>query len=206
MTTLPFRFAGQSFFARPARTLWWPARRALVLADLHLGKSERMARRGGALLPPYETQDTLDRLEAELDATQPDEVFLLGDSFDDDFARDALPDAVTARIEGLTRHGRWRWIAGNHDGGAAIDEMSVDGIALRHIAGQGPDISGHYHPKAIIARQRVPVFVVGRNHLIMPAFGTYTGGLLIDDPALSPLAQGRYVITTGRSCRCLPVR
>ena len=34
----------------------------LVVSDLHLGKSRRIARRGGTLLPPYETSDALGRL------------------------------------------------------------------------------------------------------------------------------------------------
>jgi cystathionine beta-lyase/cystathionine gamma-synthase len=43
------------------RTVW--------ISDLHLGKSERLARRGGVLLPPYETRETLTRLDAALGAT-----------------------------------------------------------------------------------------------------------------------------------------
>ena len=43
----------------------------LVVADLHLGKSERIARLGGAMLPPYETRDTLTRLEADIRRTAP---------------------------------------------------------------------------------------------------------------------------------------
>ena len=41
----------------------------LCVSDLHFGKSERLARRGGALLPPYETRETLARLDADLEAT-----------------------------------------------------------------------------------------------------------------------------------------
>ena len=64
MTDLPFRFAGQAFIARPSGALYWPDHGMLILSDLHLGKSERMARRGGALLPPFETRETLARLAA----------------------------------------------------------------------------------------------------------------------------------------------
>lgn len=64
--TYTFDFNGESLLARAAGTLFWPARRWLIVADLHLGKSERMARRGGALLPPYEVTATLDRLQDEL--------------------------------------------------------------------------------------------------------------------------------------------
>ena len=60
-----FTFAGQAMIARPSGALYWPAEELLVVSDLHLGKSERISRRSGALLPPYEVQDTLTRLEAK---------------------------------------------------------------------------------------------------------------------------------------------
>ena len=56
-----FAFHGMALEALPSGALWWPEGRWLVAADLHLGKSERMARRGGPLLPPYEGLATLAR-------------------------------------------------------------------------------------------------------------------------------------------------
>jgi metallophosphoesterase superfamily enzyme len=53
------------------------------VSDLHLGKSERAARRGGPMLPPYEGIDTLLRLSADIADTAPKTVVCLGDSFDD---------------------------------------------------------------------------------------------------------------------------
>ena len=82
--------AGITLAARASGALWWPDERLLCVADLHLGKSERLARRGGALLPPYETAETLDRLAAEIAALAPARVVCLGDSFDDTAAGAAL--------------------------------------------------------------------------------------------------------------------
>ena len=62
----------QTFLALPSGALYWPAQAMLILSDLHLGKSERLARRGGALLPPYETRETLMRLDADLQTATPD--------------------------------------------------------------------------------------------------------------------------------------
>ncbi|MFV0302127.1 MAG: metallophosphoesterase, partial [Paracoccus sp. (in: a-proteobacteria)] len=62
-------FAGERLVARASGALWWPARRWLIVADLHLGKAERMARRGGPLLPPYEVAATLERLAGEIALT-----------------------------------------------------------------------------------------------------------------------------------------
>ena len=78
-----FSLFGAQLMARASGVLWWAHRRILYVSDLHLGKSDRMARRSGVMSPPYETTDTLLRLEAEIDALAPAIVICLGDSFDD---------------------------------------------------------------------------------------------------------------------------
>lgn len=64
-----FIFAGTELTLLGSGALWWGEAGLLCVSDLHLGKSERMARRGGDMLPPYETRDTLTRLEADIEAT-----------------------------------------------------------------------------------------------------------------------------------------
>ena len=64
-----FTLAGAALRALPSGALHWPDQSLLVVSDLHFGKSERLARRGGALLPPYETRETLARLDADLTAS-----------------------------------------------------------------------------------------------------------------------------------------
>lgn len=204
MTGLAFRFAGADLVARASGALWWPRHRALIVADLHLGKSERLARRRGTLLPPFETRDTLHRLEAEIAATDPAQVISLGDAFDDDAARGGLPPEDRAALDEMLRTAPWHWVAGNHDSGSGSAALWFDDVALRHVAGDGPDISGHYHPKARISGQRRAVFVCGAQHLILPAFGTYTGGLDVTAPALRPYATGARLIATGRRAVMFP--
>ena len=74
-----FRFHGADLLARADGALHWPGEDALIVADLHLGKAGRMARRGGALLPPYGEAATLDRLEAALVASAARRIIVLGD-------------------------------------------------------------------------------------------------------------------------------
>lgn len=213
MTSYDFDFDGQHLQARPSGALFWPERRWLIVADLHLGKSERMARRGGALLPPYETLATVDRLGAEVEATDPDAVVSLGDGFDDDAAGHELPDDVCHALQAMAQGRRWIWISGNHDPGhisarlpgRALPDLD-ENLLLRHQAGEGRDISGHYHPCIRLGGQRLRCFLLGTNHLILPAFGAYTGGLSVDDPALRALVPTGIAIACGHRAMPVPVK
>lgn len=207
MSGHPFQFAGHAFIARPSGALFWPDQDMLILSDLHLGKSERMARRGGALLPPFETRETLARLAAELRALRPARLALLGDIFDDDAAGLALPAAERALFDSLIGGQQTLLVAGNHDAGSGAAALCQAGLWLRHIAqaGQGPDISGHYHPKMRIAGRSRPAFLVGADHLILPAFGTYTGGLPHDDAALRAVVPAGIAILIGRQALPVPL-
>ena len=107
MNSQQIALAGTALTARASGALWWAAERLLCVADLHLGKSERQARRRGALLPPYETAETLDRLAGEIAALAPSRVVCLGDSFDDCAAGAALAEAEAARLTALMAGRDW---------------------------------------------------------------------------------------------------
>ena len=210
MNSYAFSFCDTELLAMGSGALFWPAQELLVVSDLHLGKSERVARRSRQLLPPYETRDTLNRLEDAITATEPATVVCLGDSFDDLDAGAALPEAEVMTLTGLMAGRKWVWIEGNHDpgplefGGTHLAELSCGPLTFRHIAegDTGPEVSGHYHPKTSVSlRGRLvsrPSFLVSTRRLILPAFGTYTGGLRSDDAALTGLMDAQaYAILTG---------
>lgn len=215
MTGFSFQWHGLSLEARSSGALWWPEGGWLIVADLHLGKSERMARRGGALLPPYEGLATLERLGDEIAATDPKRVVSLGDGFDDDAAAAGLDAPVCAMLADLARGRDWLWLAGNHDPAAPCShlpgragvEAQIGAAVLRHEArpGAGPDISGHFHPAVRLAGRRARAFLVGRDHLILPAFGAYTGGLDATEPALSRLTSGGIAIACLHRAVVLPL-
>ena len=152
---VPFSFAGHEFLASPDGALHWPVERALLVADLHLEKASWFAR-WGQMLPPYDSQATL-----------------------------------TARLD-------WVWIVGNHDtgfvdhcGGRIVDEVEVAGIVLRHEAIEGdrtPEMSGHYHPKLRLNLKGRQVsrrcYVASSTKLILPAYGSLTGGLDAHHPEI----------------------
>ena len=216
MNSFAFQLAGNRLQALPSGALWWEDERLLAVSDLHLGKAERLVRQGGALLPPYETRDTLDRLEAEISRRKPRQIVLVGDSFDDLDAADELTEDVTERLARMAAGRRWIWIAGNHDPGPVelpgshLAELHLNGITMRHIAGtEGCDVSGHYHPKARVwlRSQSIsrPCFIVDANRVILPAFGTYTGGLRIDDPVFDRIVSGDAIaVLTGKQAVAIP--
>jgi DNA ligase-associated metallophosphoesterase len=198
-----FVLAGAELQALPSGALWWPERRLLAVSDLHLGKSERGARRGGTLLPPYETEDTLARLDTDIGALAPATVVCLGDSFDDTAAAAAIAERHAMWITRLQAGRRWLWVAGNHDpgplglGGSHVAELREGPLVFRHVAVAQKaggitdevtgEVSGHYHPKTRLAGRARACFLCDDRRLILPAYGTYTGGLDIGAPALARL-------------------
>jgi DNA ligase-associated metallophosphoesterase len=192
-----FAFAGQTWQALPQGALVWRERAALIVADLHFEKASAYAARG-QMLPPYDSRATLDGLEALVDLVAPREIWCLGDSFHDSLAAGRMDAAARARLSRLTGRARWTWITGNHDpapapdlGGEIVEERLVDGVMLRHEACAGetqPEISGHFHPKWRLSLRGRSVsrrcFVLGARKLIIPAFGSLTGGL---DAAALPI-------------------
>jgi uncharacterized protein len=219
MTSYDFEWRGERLTATGSGALWWPAARLLCVADLHLGRSERLARRGGGLLPPYETAETLDRLAAEIARFRPATLVCLGDSFDDLACEAALGGPDRARLTGFVAECDWIWVAGNHDpgpvtlGGRQVAELRVGPFLLRHAAEpetEPGEVSGHYHPKfRRVLRGRTvarPCFLWDGRRLILPAFGAFTGGLSADHPEIRALlAPGALAILTGSPCCALPL-
>ena len=208
-----FTFQSLELVAHPSGILTWPDERLLVVSDLHLGKSSRMARRSGILIPPYETEDTLARLAEEIARIDPKKIICLGDSFDDLRAMDELSEEDTKRISALMAGRDWIWIEGNHDagpihiGGTHLLETEVGPLTFRHIADpeKTSEVSGHFHPKAYLAGRSHSCFLYDRERIIMPAFGTYTGGLRLSAPALKDLmAPNTVAVLTGQKARAIP--
>lgn len=213
MNNYDFTFCGTQCSALPSGALWLPDHDTLCVSDLHLGKSERIARRSGVMLPPYEVQETLEKLQGDIDALSPDHVICLGDSFDDLDAAEGLPDDMRLWLARMQAGRKWVWIEGNHDpgpidlGGTHLSETAVGTLSFRHIATDATaEVSGHYHPKHRIAGRSRPAFLLDQSRIIMPAFGAYTGGLSSQAPVLRSLfSMPPRAILTGRKAILVPV-
>lgn len=218
MNVYDFAFQQTRLQALPTGALFWPDQQLLVVSDLHFGKSARLSAVGGAQLPPYETRDTLLRLQADVTRTRAQTVICLGDSFDTPDIETVLPEQDRLWITQLQAGRGWVWIEGNHDpgpvslGGSHFAELGLAPLTFRHIAkgGDSGEVSGHYHPKARLAlRGRTlsrPCFLVDRDRLILPAYGAYTGGLRTDTTVLCNLMRpDAMAILTGPNPCAIPM-
>ncbi len=91
-------------------------------------------------------------------------------------------------------------------GGESVEVFAAGPLVFRHQAARrspAGEVSGHFHPKATIPARGTavcrPCFVADPRRLVMPAFGTYTGGLNVSDPAITQLfPRGGRVFLLGR--------
>lgn len=178
--------------------LFWDDARLLIVSDLHLEKGSSFAERG-VLLPPYDTAVTLARLASALMRYDPRMVIALGDSFHDVEAHARLSQGSRDSIASMQKGRDWIWISGNHDpdlpsdiGGAVADEIAIGPIVFRHEpTGAIGEIAGHLHPKARVSTRGRAVerrcFACDGERVVMPAFGSFTGGLNIRDAAFAAI-------------------
>ena len=191
-------WGGQVWELRADRTLYWRARRTLVVADIHFGKAEHF-RRSGIPVPTGTTQHNLDRLQVALQATDAQRLVVLGDFFHN-------KGGVTAEL--IRQLGVWRgrWdglpiinVRGNHDrqAGDPPCEMGIDcvsgpwrdpeeasgTVAFAHepaVVSQAVTWCGHVHPAVRLegpanVSLRTACFHVEKRSGTLPAFGAFTG-------------------------------
>lgn len=215
MIAAPLHIAGERLMLCPSGVLLWPARRLLAVADLHLEKGSHHAARG-RMLPPYDTRETLARLAQALRRHAPARVVLLGDSFHDAAAANRMAPEDAALLARALTGLEVVWVLGNHDPvlpaqlpGEAMESLTLGPITFRHIGGAElarhgeAEISGHYHPKASLQTRAGPIsrpcFLAEPRRVVLPAFGAFTGGLDVRDPALAGFApRGGRVFLLGR--------
>src|SRR3954463_2933026 len=108
-----FSFSGHELMALPQGALFWPDRRALLVADLHLEKASWFARLGQRL-PPYDSIATLSDLSALAASTGAGEIWCLGDSFHDRHGCDRLPARAREMLTQLTARAGRALVARKH--------------------------------------------------------------------------------------------
>jgi len=201
---LAVRIAGERCVLRCSGAMHVVEHDVLIVADLHLEKGSAFAVRG-QMLPPYDSAATLARLEAEIAALNPGRVVLLGDSFHDRRSIPRMADSDRETLERMAFGRDWLWLEGNHDRealgadldrlpGSVIETLNLGALRLVHepMPGDQPgEVAGHLHPSARVAAYgrgvRKPCFITDGRRIILPAFGAFTGGLNVRDPAIASL-------------------
>jgi len=176
----------------PDRAAWWPQRETLIVADLHLGKSQTL-RAAGAAIPAGVLDETLGRLGRLIETTGAGRVVVVGDLLHAGVGLTAdLVERVSAWRDGF--EGGLVVVPGNHDRGlsrvAEAWRLEVTGeiwreggLAFCHepIVVDGAFCwSGHVHPAVSLAgggdRVKLACFVVGRGTGLLPAFTRFAAG------------------------------
>jgi DNA ligase-associated metallophosphoesterase len=209
MRTISLTVAGESLVLLPEHAIWWPARRTLLVADVHFGKAA-LFRAEGVPVPSGTTRTTLTRLDGLLQQWQATRLVFLGDLLHGRAGRSPrlFQQLMTWRSSWPALH--LRLIRGNHDRHAGdppavldvevVDEPLLDGpFALCHEPDAAPGhfvLAGHWHPVMLLRgagrqRLRLPCFCFEPERAILPAFGAFTGGWpVVPEP-------GRRLFTIG---------
>ena len=196
MSPLRTELAGETVALYAARALHWPRAGLLAIADLHLGKGDAF-RRAGVALPRGGTALDLARLDALLSATGARTLVVLGDLLHGAVRADAA--WLCGWFDWRTRHAALevRVVPGNHDRALRTIDLGVRVEGERCVMAPfafvhdveppaaGPDglhaLGGHLHPVARLEdaglQARLPVFWLGRQASVLPAFTAFSGGL-----------------------------
>ncbi|MHC4990705.1 MAG: ligase-associated DNA damage response endonuclease PdeM [Planctomycetota bacterium] len=190
---LTVEWQGSELGLMPQKCVYRSATRTLMIGDAHFGKAAAF-RAAGIPVPLGTTDADLARLDEALDRTDAARLVVLGDLL---HARSGRTDEVLGALSAWRTRRRELEVVlvrGNHDrhAGDPPDELAMrcvaaplddDGLLLHHEPPERPDgpaIAAHVHPTVLLRgrtdRMRLPCFVLGPELLLVPAFGSFTGG------------------------------
>jgi len=195
---LTFNLLNQDLLLLPQKAIYWQQEKALIVADVHLGKVGHF-RKAGIAVPRDMEQNDLSVLSDLIDELHPKKIIFLGDLFHSDLNADwdwfVLWRKNFPKIELIL-------IRGNHDiihdshylnlNVALHDQLLVGPFLMLHHPlsdealqqTEGYVFCGHIHPGVSLsgrARQQVtlPCFAFGTRQAILPSFGKFTGRVAI---------------------------
>ena len=203
------------------KVAYLPTSRSLLVADLHFEKGSYLREIGRSVLPAFDTQDTIARLYDIVRDYKPARIIALGDSFHDINADERLAPQAASKLNALSSSDcELIWILGNHDPdipsvvcGRREDHIETDGFLLTHHPhdpDDGVNICGHYHPKAKISSPAgsvtAPCFAISEDRIVMPSFGTFTGGLYVTDPDFTKVMPSLQAISLTYANRIFAIK
>ncbi|HEY0272033.1 MAG TPA: ligase-associated DNA damage response endonuclease PdeM [Chitinophaga sp.] len=191
MNDLLFHHRSQNWVLSSHKAIYWQEEQALIVSDLHLGKSAHF-RKAGIAVPANIVQEDLFCLQKLITRYNPVRIIIVGDMFHSV----ANNDIEYFRLwRQQFRHLVFELVQGNHDildpavyMGLQVNvhtHLQLRNIYFAHDAAAAARqknyvISGHIHPGVVISgmgRQsmRLPCFYFGEKYAVLPAFGRFTG-------------------------------
>jgi DNA ligase-associated metallophosphoesterase len=190
--SLTVEVAGEAMVLLPHRAAYWPARRTLLIADVHLDKCEGM-REMGMPVPRAIFDEQVSRLDAALRVTGAARLLVLGD---------LLHGTVGLTPAMVERFASWRagcpvefgLVPGNHDRGLELVRSAWGVEVLPACYDEGPFRfqhlpeaaagryvwGGHLHPAVTLRSAsdslKLACFCIGTSVAVLPAFSTFTAG------------------------------
>lgn len=199
---LPFlyRIREQQLWLSPDRCIFWEEEKALIVSDLHFGKTGHF-RKAGIAVPQSVYREDLQRLLSQVQYFQPRQLLVVGDLF---HSRENKELELFRRWRDDFPHLGIRLIQGNHDilheqwyarAGIVVSEdvWTAGPFAFVHDimdSGVGETdggraeeayfFSGHLHPGIRIRGMgkqalQFPCYYFGEDYAILPAFSRFTG-------------------------------
>jgi DNA ligase-associated metallophosphoesterase len=196
MRALAVEVAGEDLLLLPEKAVYWPAQDMLIIADIHFGKAASF-RALGVPVPRGTTTENLNALDALIERHGARQVAFLGDFLHARAAHASSTQQAMLAWRASRRALRLLLVRGNHDRHAGdpaaalgielVDEPHAIGpFAFCHhpdLDAPGYALAGHVHPAWVLATRfdalRLPCFVVGRRRMILPSFGSFTGGHVV---------------------------
>jgi len=194
LNPLPFKLHHQTLWLSPARCIFWEEESALILSDLHFGKSGHF-RKSGIGIPQNIFKEDLQKLFAQIAFFKPKVLLIAGDMFHSSANKEVnffikwRNDFPTVEI---------KLIRGNHDilsekfyKEANIEvvenKLLIKDFCFTHDIASSCNnenkhftFSGHIHPGIKMNGSgnqslMLPCFYFSKKYAILPAFSAFTG-------------------------------
>jgi uncharacterized protein len=192
-TITPHTILNNTFLLSPNRTIFWEEEKALILSDLHIGKSGHF-RKAGIAIPQNVLQEDMFRLIAEVQLYKPKKIIIVGDLFHSHENKEHdLFAKYISELPSVEIH----LVMGNHD---IVDKtwytknnillhenvFVVNQFVFAHDINDVLEVkekycfSGHIHPSIQLSgkgnqHMKLPCFYFTKEYAVLPAFGKFTG-------------------------------
>lgn len=193
---LEINLQGETICLLPEKAIYWPAQKAIIVADMHWGKTGHFRKHGIAVPVNTQINDEI-RLADIIRRHGAEHLIIAGDLFHSvhnnevesfNYWRSKHPDLQISLVVGnhdiLDVEQYTKWGIGLH-----TDTMHKHPFIISHDFVDSTEdfvLHGHIHPAVKVAHKnnrmglRLPAFCMDANRMILPAFGDFTGSKLLE--------------------------